>query len=163
MSENTADLTKYIDENFGANATYVQGLLARFQKDPKSVDESWQTFFGDLLGSNGQGAAEVRVEAKAKPAAVSESKPVVSTVENARPITGPAKKIVENMEQSLTVPTATSVRSMPVKLLEENRRVINEQFQLAHSLPLGFPPLVGLGRSNLKGPQKMSATIHRPT
>ena len=30
------------------------------------------------------------------------------------------------MEQSLTVPTATSVRSMPVKLLEENRRIINE-------------------------------------
>jgi 2-oxoglutarate dehydrogenase E1 component len=30
------------------------------------------------------------------------------------------------MEQSLTVPTATSVRSMPVKVLEENRKIINE-------------------------------------
>jgi 2-oxoglutarate dehydrogenase E1 component len=130
VSNKNINLTDYIDENFGANASYVQGLLARYQKDPRSVDESWQVFFDDLLGSNGQPAAEARVEPKAKPAAAPESKTTpVSTVENARPITGPAKKIVENMEQSLTVPTATSARSMPVKLLEENRRVINEQFQ----------------------------------
>ncbi len=43
-----------------------------------------------------------------------------------KPITGVSKVIVENMEQSLTVPTATSVRNMPVKVLEENRRIINE-------------------------------------
>ena len=30
------------------------------------------------------------------------------------------------MEQSLTVPTATSFRTIPVKVLEENRRIINE-------------------------------------
>ena len=41
-------------------------------------------------------------------------------------ITGPAKKIVENMEQSLTVPTATSFRDVPVKVLEENRRILND-------------------------------------
>jgi len=123
VSNKNINLTEYIDENFGANASYVQGLLARYQKDPRSVDESWQVFFDDLLGSNGQPAAETRTESQSKPAATPESKvAAVSTVENARPITGPAKKIVENMEQSLTVPTATSVRSMPVKLLEENRR-----------------------------------------
>ena len=33
------------------------------------------------------------------------------------------------MEQSLTVPTATSVRNMPVKVLEENRRIINEHLK----------------------------------
>jgi 2-oxoglutarate dehydrogenase E1 component len=43
-----------------------------------------------------------------------------------KPITGSAKKIVENMEQSLTVPTATSFRNIPVKVLDENRRIINE-------------------------------------
>jgi 2-oxoglutarate dehydrogenase E1 component len=35
-------------------------------------------------------------------------------------------KIVENMESSLRVPTATSERRIPVKLLDENRRLINQ-------------------------------------
>ncbi|HTH50483.1 MAG TPA: 2-oxo acid dehydrogenase subunit E2, partial [Pyrinomonadaceae bacterium] len=45
---------------------------------------------------------------------------------SAKAITGPARKIVENMEQSLSVPTATSFRTMPVKVLEENRRILND-------------------------------------
>src|SRR5262249_13532896 len=42
------------------------------------------------------------------------------------PIRGSALKIVENMERSLSVPTATSERRIPVKLLDENRRIINK-------------------------------------
>ena len=36
-----------------------------------------------------------------------------------------AERIARNMEASLEIPTATSVRFVPAKLLEENRRVIN--------------------------------------
>src|SRR5436305_398479 len=43
-----------------------------------------------------------------------------------RAIRGPALRIAENMEASLAVPTATSQRQIPIKLLEENRRVINQ-------------------------------------
>ena len=39
---------------------------------------------------------------------------------------GASLRVVENMEESLSVPTATSYRTIPVKLLEENRRIINE-------------------------------------
>jgi len=42
------------------------------------------------------------------------------------PIRGPALRIAENMEASLQVPTATSQRQIPIKLLDENRRVINQ-------------------------------------
>lgn len=42
------------------------------------------------------------------------------------PLSSIGGKIAENMERSLHVPTATSVRSVPVKALEENRIVINE-------------------------------------
>ncbi len=35
------------------------------------------------------------------------------------------------MKLSLTVPTATSIRNIPVKVLEENRRVVNNQTQRA--------------------------------
>lgn len=136
MSEKTANLAEFIRESFGSNATYVEGLLERYKNDPNLVDESWQAYFSDLL--NG-GAPSVDRPAETQPAA---SLPVTKeTVEAPRvsstplppdtepkPITGPAKKIVENMEQSLTVPTATSFRNIPVKVLEENRRIINEHF-----------------------------------
>src|SRR5204862_6450067 len=51
--------------------------------------------------------------------------------EKPEPLRGAALRIAENMEESLTVPTATSQRLIPVKLLEENRRLINE-YRAAH-------------------------------
>src|SRR5689334_25079698 len=49
------DFSEVIAENFGANATYVETLLARFRSDPSLVDESWRVYFEELLG-NGQPA-----------------------------------------------------------------------------------------------------------
>ena len=51
------DLSEIIAENFGANATYVEGLLSRFRSNPELVDESWRTYFAELLdeGDSGQG------------------------------------------------------------------------------------------------------------
>ena len=42
---------------------------------------------------------------------------------------GPAKLIATNMDQSLTVPTATSVRALPAKALIDNRIVINSHLK----------------------------------
>src|SRR5699024_806189 len=42
---------------------------------------------------------------------------------------GPAKLIASNMDESLTVPTATSVRSLPAKALIDNRIVINSHLK----------------------------------
>ncbi|MBN9442704.1 thiamine pyrophosphate-dependent enzyme, partial [Bosea sp. (in: a-proteobacteria)] len=33
---------------YGGNAAYIEDLYARYEADPKSVDEQWQTFFGAL-------------------------------------------------------------------------------------------------------------------
>ncbi|MGH9946249.1 MAG: multifunctional oxoglutarate decarboxylase/oxoglutarate dehydrogenase thiamine pyrophosphate-binding subunit/dihydrolipoyllysine-residue succinyltransferase subunit [Pyrinomonadaceae bacterium] len=138
MNETTADLTEYIEENFGANASYVGGLLARYNADPKSVDESWQTFFSDLISGGDGPAAAPKAETRAVASVHANESQI-----KAKPITGPAKKIVENMEQSLTVPTATSVRTMPVKVLEENRRVINEHLQNHSRGKASFTHLIG--------------------
>src|SRR3954466_11761038 len=35
----------------GANATYIDELYARFEKDPSSVDAEWQEFFKSLKDS----------------------------------------------------------------------------------------------------------------
>lgn len=55
----------------------------------------------------------------AKPAAPSADGPQTT------PLRGVAAKIVQNMDASLSVPTATSVRAIPAKLLVDNRIVIN--------------------------------------
>src|SRR3989449_6876514 len=44
------ELSEFIAESFGANATYVEALLARFRSDPSLVDESWCAYFEELLG-----------------------------------------------------------------------------------------------------------------
>ena len=38
MNEKVTNLSQYIAENFGANASYVEGLLNRYQSDPNLVD-----------------------------------------------------------------------------------------------------------------------------
>ncbi|HYP02711.1 MAG TPA: multifunctional oxoglutarate decarboxylase/oxoglutarate dehydrogenase thiamine pyrophosphate-binding subunit/dihydrolipoyllysine-residue succinyltransferase subunit, partial [Pyrinomonadaceae bacterium] len=63
------------------------------------------------------------------PAAAAAASPQPSASAEASPIRGASLKIVENMETSLTVPTATSNRQVPVKLLEENRTIINKHLK----------------------------------
>ena len=71
-------------------------------------------------------AQPVAQTATAAPTAAPSPKP---TAPQPAPIRGAALKIVENMETSLTVPTATSNRQVPVKLLEENRLIINKHLK----------------------------------
>src|SRR5205814_3588962 len=63
------DFSEIIAENFGANATYVETLLARWQSNPALVDESWRTYFEELVGTNGAAAAapKAQTEVVAKP------------------------------------------------------------------------------------------------
>ncbi|WP_035775401.1 2-oxo acid dehydrogenase subunit E2, partial [Arthrobacter sp. H5] len=56
---------------------------------------------------------------------------------------GPAKAIATNMDASLTVPTATSVRSVPAKLLIDNRVVINNHLERARGGKVSFTHLIG--------------------
>jgi 2-oxoglutarate dehydrogenase E1 component len=121
----------------GANAGFVDELFARYQKDPFSVSDVWREFFSDYEPPPG---TVVPVGAGAGPAPVASAAapgPVAAPAAGepaADRLTGAAARIAENMEMSLGIPTATSARTIPVKLLEENRRVIN-QHQLASSGP----------------------------
>src|SRR5437868_1211251 len=57
QQQNRRDPSEFIAENFGANATYVEGLFSRFRNDPALVDESWRAYFTELLGGDGAVAA----------------------------------------------------------------------------------------------------------
>lgn len=148
LSQVAPDLSEIIAENFGPNASYVESLLARFRSNPNLVDESWRAYFAELLG-DGQPAAQtepstnggtaaavapvktITPEPAARPVSTERAEPAPATAEEAEtvPLRGAALKIVENMEASLSVPTATSQRRIPVKLLEENRRLINKYLE----------------------------------
>ncbi|MBP6003864.1 MAG: multifunctional oxoglutarate decarboxylase/oxoglutarate dehydrogenase thiamine pyrophosphate-binding subunit/dihydrolipoyllysine-residue succinyltransferase subunit [Pyrinomonadaceae bacterium] len=149
MSELNSNLSAFIKESFGTNATYVEGLLERYKSDPMLVDESWQVYFSELLTGEPTTPAEQKATApaavpspeKVQPAQVNTETSVGHDVD-AKALTGPAKKIVDNMEQSLTVPTATSFRNIPVKVLEENRRLINEHLQASGRGKVSFTHLI---------------------
>jgi 2-oxoglutarate decarboxylase len=59
-----------------------------------------------------------------------------------KPIGGGSLRVIENMEESLKIPTATSYRTIPVKLLEENRRIINKQLAAAGRGKVSFTHLI---------------------
>ncbi|MFA6576213.1 MAG: 2-oxo acid dehydrogenase subunit E2, partial [Nocardioides sp.] len=114
--------------------------------------------------------AEVKPEAKseAKPAPVAKPRPQTKAAEPAKGTSDPMPKesrpaepaaasdeptytvlrgaparTAHNMDASLTVPTATSVRSVPVKLLWDNRTVINNHLARARGGKVSFTHLIG--------------------
>ncbi|MGH2557180.1 MAG: multifunctional oxoglutarate decarboxylase/oxoglutarate dehydrogenase thiamine pyrophosphate-binding subunit/dihydrolipoyllysine-residue succinyltransferase subunit, partial [Actinomycetota bacterium] len=80
-----------------------------------------------------------------KASAVTEAKPASPTAipEGAERIRFGAERIVKNMKASLEVPTATSVRFIPARLLEENRRVINRFLSAGGGGKVSFTHLIG--------------------
>ncbi|MGC1214425.1 MAG: multifunctional oxoglutarate decarboxylase/oxoglutarate dehydrogenase thiamine pyrophosphate-binding subunit/dihydrolipoyllysine-residue succinyltransferase subunit, partial [Micromonospora sp.] len=77
--------------------------------------------------------------APVKPAA----KAPTATSAGTTPLRGVAAKIVQNMDASLAVPTATSVRSVPAKLLVDNRIVINNHLARGRGGKVSFTHLIG--------------------
>ena len=66
--------------------------------------------------------------------------PGASTVE---PLRGVSARVVQSMEGSLTVPTATSVRAVPAKLMIDNRTVINNHLKRGRGGKVSFTHLIG--------------------
>ncbi|MFC5910836.1 multifunctional oxoglutarate decarboxylase/oxoglutarate dehydrogenase thiamine pyrophosphate-binding subunit/dihydrolipoyllysine-residue succinyltransferase subunit [Streptacidiphilus monticola] len=56
---------------------------------------------------------------------------------------GPSARIVTNMDASLEMPTATSVRAVPAKLLIDNRIVINNHLKRARGGKVSFTHIIG--------------------
>jgi len=59
------------------------------------------------------------------------------------PLRGMPKTLASNMDESLTVPTATSVRTVPAKLMIDNRIVINNHMARTRGGKVSFTHLIG--------------------
>ncbi|MGA3023464.1 MAG: multifunctional oxoglutarate decarboxylase/oxoglutarate dehydrogenase thiamine pyrophosphate-binding subunit/dihydrolipoyllysine-residue succinyltransferase subunit [Bryobacteraceae bacterium] len=124
------------------NSWLEDELYLEYLHDRKTVDESWKHVFE----GNGH-AAEATAPAPSPPTAVPplSASPRHQPVEGEQltPLRGPAARIAENMTASLTIPTATSQRTIPVKAIEENRRVLNDHRVLNGRGKISFTHLIG--------------------
>jgi 2-oxoglutarate dehydrogenase E1 component len=147
-----------VERTFGPNDWLVDEMYEQYLADPSSVSESWQDFFADYrrAGGNGQAAAApAPAAAPSAPAAPAASAPVVEqpaparapaqapAPEGATQLRGAAARIATNMEKSLELPTATSVRTVPAKLLEVNRKIVNNYLARTRGGKISFTHLIG--------------------
>jgi 2-oxoglutarate decarboxylase len=154
-----SDTTATDRPDLGPNEGMVDEMFRLFQDDPEAVPDSWREFFADYkLGGTpvvstptpAPAPAEVAVVPEPPAAAAPAPKPVddgkspvVLAGETPEQLRGAAARIVKNMEASLEVPTATSVRAVPAKLLEVNRQILNNHLARAHGGKVSFTHLIG--------------------
>ncbi|GAA3116230.1 multifunctional oxoglutarate decarboxylase/oxoglutarate dehydrogenase thiamine pyrophosphate-binding subunit/dihydrolipoyllysine-residue succinyltransferase subunit [Streptosporangium carneum] len=155
---------------FGQNEWLVDELYQKYLQDPESVDRAWWNFFADYSPDSGAGrAAPPGAATAAPPPPTSAAAPATPAAKPATPapkpkaapaehpkqetqlsagaeevrLRGAAARTVANMEASLVVPTATSVRAVPAKLLIDNRIVINNHLSRGRGGKVSFTHLIG--------------------
>ncbi len=134
------------------NSAYVDELYFEYLRNPSSLSPEWRSFFETYVpetapgvvrkngGSNGSRPASV--PPSSAPTGASTRLPAMAETDQLEPLSSIAGKIAENMEASLKVPTATSVRTIPVKALEENRRIANSVLAKQRRPKLSFTHLL---------------------
>jgi 2-oxoglutarate dehydrogenase E1 component len=163
-TENSPDL--------GPNAWLVDEMRAQWAADPDSVDAEWRAVFetngaapptppatpepidvgwSDVTPVRAPEPAPAPAAATPPPAPAPAPQPEAATPKAeekaeeppGEAIRGAGARIVANMEASLEVPTATSFRQVPAKLLEVNRKVINGHLARKQTGKVSFTHLIG--------------------
>ncbi|HEY3088726.1 MAG TPA: multifunctional oxoglutarate decarboxylase/oxoglutarate dehydrogenase thiamine pyrophosphate-binding subunit/dihydrolipoyllysine-residue succinyltransferase subunit [Jatrophihabitantaceae bacterium] len=151
--------------DFGANEWLVEEMYERYLADPTSVDGAWHDFFADYRpakpGAATNGTAATVAPARPTPAtpqpvpqqapqpqrpapvAPAPSPQHAAPAEQTVTLRGAAARVVTNMQTSLAVPTATSVRAIPAKLLIDNRVVINNHLRRSRGGKISYTHLIG--------------------
>src|SRR5204863_2035382 len=85
-----------------------------------------------------------------EPGAAQESTPVQAPSQppaapdgELQPLRGAAGRIAENMAASVVIPLATSQRTIAVKVMDENRRIINQHRTLTGRGKVSYTHLIG--------------------
>lgn len=152
---------------FGPNEWLVDEIYEQFLQDRSKVDPAWWDFFADYTPKNSHVVTSAPAPTPVitpMPAAVAhpvstnipsdhqapgtarEMTAPKQTVNTAAveptPLKGPAARVVTNMEASIAVPTATSVRAVPATLLADNRIVINNHLARNRGGKVSFTHLI---------------------
>ena len=132
--------------DLGINSWLEDELYQQYLHDRRTVDDSWKKVFesnGATHTGNGTTTATANTHASAEALAIPapEHRPV--TGETLVPLRGAAARIAENMNASLSIPQATSQRTIPVKVIDENRRIINDHRVLTGKTKISYTHIVG--------------------
>jgi len=131
---NTPDVNSWLEDE----------LYQEYLHDRRAVDETWQSHFESAPPEPAPlPAPEPRQVASAAPAPQRAPSLVPGPADHMVPLRGAAARIAENMSASLTVPVATSQRVIPVKVIEENRRIINQHRALLGKSKISYTHLIG--------------------
>lgn len=122
------------DEGFGLNDSYVEMLRSLWLANPTSVPSEWQEYFSNTSNAIKKVSSLITQQSFAKSEVVN--------FENKVPLLGIQKKIAQNMTESILVPTATSVRQVAAKILEENRSIINNYLEFRSSKKCSFTHII---------------------
>lgn len=144
---------KSLEAVFGPNSALVEELYKQYQDDPASVPGHWKRYFDELEGieveeapSQENGAPVTKEKPKPAPKKEPEEKkkkePKIPEGAEIEKIKGVASKIVENMDESVYVPTATSLRVLPVKMMTEDRKIINSHLLKTSNMKASFTHLI---------------------
>ncbi len=128
------------------NSWLEDELFQQYHHDRQAVDTSWTQVFD----GNGHTAVAQPPPPPAQPQpsisrpqqAVTAPPVPISAGDQLVPLRGPALRIAENMTASLSMPVATSQRAMPVKVMDENRRLINQYRASAGKSKISYTHLV---------------------
>src|SRR5438876_932642 len=123
-----------------------------YLRDPASVGSEWRELFengklAELPIIRGTGSQEAGARAAAPAVEPPPTRAPEILAPESRlltPITGPAARLVANMTDSLSVPTATSFRDISATTLDGRRKALNAQLA-ASGRKVSFTHLIGYG------------------
>ena len=149
---NRQEIQEKIIEQFGSNFQYVLDIYEEYLKNPSNIEESWARYFSNFI-ENGKNNREKNFDNRinynveqSKISDILKKKNIeltqASELGEVIPIVGPAAKLIENMENSLSIPTATTIRTISAKLLEEHRRIINSKLDLMNGGKISFTHII---------------------
>ena len=161
------------NQDFGQNQWLVEEMYGQWLANPDSVDKEWlpllERFHQQKSGQAPAAPVATPVVTPTEPTATG-SIPLVAKTTRVEPqptpipaqapvastpqaeehaedqvniLKGMSKTLAANMDASLTIPTATSVRAIPAKLLIDNRIVINSHLNRTRGGKVSFTHIIG--------------------
>ncbi|MFT4235821.1 MAG: multifunctional oxoglutarate decarboxylase/oxoglutarate dehydrogenase thiamine pyrophosphate-binding subunit/dihydrolipoyllysine-residue succinyltransferase subunit, partial [Microbacterium sp.] len=171
MSSQLTGVGSSAEGEFGANEWLVEELYGQFQADRNSVDKAWwpilEAYQPDAAAPAPAAPAEAHPPTTpipivgAQPVARTTTRPAKPAPVPAQPVKqkemtapesaedvvtvlrGMPKTLAKNMDESISVPTATSVRTVPAKLMIDNRIVINNHMSRTRGGKVSFTHIIG--------------------
>ena len=126
--------------DMGINSWLEDELYQQYLHDRRAVDEDWRRRFERAAPSDGGRTSN----GSASPAPLPPpALPAPAEGEQVAPLRGAAARIAVNMAASITVPVATSQRTVAVKVMDENRRIINQHRTLVGRSKVSYTHLIG--------------------